>query len=204
MSIHEAAQPAPGQTVGPFFHVGLPYPGGNELVSPGQAGAIRLHGRVLDGDDQPVPDALVEIWQADPSGEICRVPGSLRRDGWSFTGWGRAATDAGGRYWFSTLPPGGTGPGLAPFIAVTVFARGLLDRLFTRAYLADDPALLEADPLLSSLPQQRRATLLATRQERDVLFDIRLQGPRETVFVSFPRTRGGRGHVPGEGGPRHG
>ncbi|MCU7727575.1 protocatechuate 3,4-dioxygenase subunit alpha [Actinoplanes sp. KI2] len=180
---------APGQTVGPFFHIGLPYPGGNELVPPGRAGAIRLHGRVFDGDGVPVPDALVEIWQADPDGKMCRVPGSIRRDGWTFTGFGRAATDPDGHYWFTTLEPGPTRPGRPPFFAVTVFARGLLDRLFTRAYLPD-PEVAGADPLLDAVDADRRGSLIATRDEQGLAFDIHLQGPRETVFLSFPKHRG--------------
>ena len=128
----------------------------------------------------PVPDAMIELWQTGPDGQVLRVPGSLRRDGWTFTGFGRAATDADGRYWFSTLPPG------APFFAVTVFARGLLDRLFTRAYLPD-PA---ADPLLEAVDPGRRDTLITTRDDFGLRFDIHLQGPRETVFLSYPRHRG--------------
>jgi protocatechuate 3,4-dioxygenase alpha subunit len=180
---------APGQTVGPFFHIGLPYPGGNELVPPGRPGAIRLHGRVLDGDGVPVPDALIEIWQADPDGKVCRAPGSIRRDGWTFTGFGRASTDPDGHYWFSTLEPGATQPGRPPFFAVTVFARGLLDRLFTRAYLPD-PEVFGPDPLLDAIDSDRRGSLIATRDERGLVFDIHLQGPRETVFLSFPKHRG--------------
>jgi protocatechuate 3,4-dioxygenase, alpha subunit len=170
----------PGQTVGPFFHLGLPYPGGNDLVPPGSPGAIRLHGVVLDGDGVPVPDAMIELWQADAAGQVVQVPGSLRRDGWTFTGFGRAATDPDGHYWFSTVRPG------APFFAVTVFARGLLDRLFTRAYLPDPPG----DPLLDAVDPARRDTLITTPDEHGLRFDIHLQGPRETVFLSFPRHRG--------------
>jgi protocatechuate 3,4-dioxygenase, alpha subunit len=180
---------APGQTVGPFFHIGLPYDGGNDLVPPGRADALRLHGRVLDGDGVGVPDALIEIWQADPDGKVCRTPGSIKRDGWTFTGFGRAATDPDGRYWFSTLEPGPTRPGRPPFFAVTVFARGLLDRLFTRAYLPD-PELFGTDPLLDAVDDSRRSTLITTRDEQGLLFDIHLQGPHETVFLSFPKHRG--------------
>ncbi|GAA0570961.1 protocatechuate 3,4-dioxygenase subunit alpha [Paractinoplanes ferrugineus] len=178
---------APGQTVGPFFHLGLPYDGDAELVPPGRTGAIRLHGTVYDGDGVPVPDALIEIWQAAPDGRIPREPGSIRRDGWTFTGFGRAAVGDDGHYTFSTLVPGPTEPGKPPFFAVAVFARGLLDRLFTRAYL---PAPEGTDALLDAVAADRRATLIATRDETGYLFDIHLQGPRETVFLSFPRHRG--------------
>ncbi|GIF19957.1 protocatechuate 3,4-dioxygenase alpha subunit [Actinoplanes tereljensis] len=178
---------APGQTVGPFFHLGLPYEKGNELVPPGRAGAIRFHGRVLDGSGVPVPDAMIEIWQADPDGKILQQPGSLRRDGWTFTGFGRAATDADGHYWFSTLTPGPTEPGKPAFFAIAVFARGLLDRLFTRAYL---PAPTDLDALLESVAEDRRGTLITAADDSGVVFDIHLQGPHETVFLSFPRHRG--------------
>ena len=120
--------PTPGQTVGPFFDYALPFDGDNTLVPASHPGAIRLHGVVLDGQGRPVPDALVELWQTDPDGSVPQEPGSLRRDGWTFTGWGRAATDAAGHYSFTTVRPGSTA-GSAPFFAITVFARGLLDRL---------------------------------------------------------------------------
>lgn len=178
--------PTPGQTVGPFFHYALPYPGDSELVPPGRADAIRLHGRVFDGDGTPIPDALIEIWQAAPDGAILREPGSLHRDGWTFTGWGRCATDNAGRYSFSTLLPGATSPTEAPFFAVTIFARGLLNRLFTRAYLPDRAALA-SDQLLTSVAPERRSTLVATADDTGFEFDIHLQGDQETVFLSYPR-----------------
>ena len=177
--------PTPGQTVGPFFHYGLPFEGGAELVPAGHPDAIRLHGNVLDGAGSPIPDALIEIWQADADGRIVQEPGSLHRDGWTFTGWGRAATDATGHYSFTTLLPGPTEPGTAPFFAVTVFARGLLDRLFTRAYVPALPSLAD-DALLASLPSDRRDTLVATADAAGLVFDIHLQGERETVFLTFP------------------
>ena len=177
--------PTPGQTVGPFFAFGLEYDGDSELVPPGRAGAIRLHGRVLDGAGDPVPDALVELWQADAAGLVVQRPGSLRRDGHTFTGWGRAPTDRTGSYSFTTVAPGPARLGSAqfgdpPFFALTVFARGLLDRLFTRAYLPGHPD----DRLLAGLDAARRATLVATEDEQGFVFDIRLQGEDETVFLS--------------------
>ncbi|MDT5127880.1 MAG: protocatechuate 3,4-dioxygenase, alpha subunit [Mycobacterium sp.] len=174
----------PGQTIGPFFGTALPFAGDNHLVPPGTAGAIQLHGVVTDGDGTPVPDALLEIWQAYADGEIPSATGSLRRDGWTFTGWGRSATDGEGRYTFSTVVPGPTAPGSSPFICVTVFARGLLNRLFTRAYLPGDH--LAADRLLQSIPAERRHTLIARRDEHGLRFDIRLQGDDETVFLRYP------------------
>jgi protocatechuate 3,4-dioxygenase alpha subunit len=179
--------PTAGQTVGPFFHYALPWPGDSELVPPGRADAVRFHGLVLDGAGDPVPDALVEIWQADAAGRVVQEPGSLRRDGFTFTGFGRAATDAAGHYSFSTIRPGPTDSGAAPFVAVTVFARGLLNRLFTRAYLPGDADTLAATPLLAGLEPDRRATLVAVEDGSALRFDIRLQGEGETVFLRHPR-----------------
>jgi len=146
---------------------------------------------VTDGERNPVPDALLEIWQADADGAIPSATGSLRRDGWTFTGWGRTATDDAGHYSFSTVPPGPTNPGAAPFFLVTVFARGLLSRLFTRAYPPGEQ--LTNDPLLNSLPPQRRQTLIACREPAGLRFDIKLQAGAqaddETVFLSYPGHR---------------
>lgn len=178
--------PTPGQTIGPFFHYALPYEGGAELVPAGHAEAIRLHGSLIEGAGSPIADALIEIWQADPAGRIVRQPGSLHRDGWTFTGWGRAATDVAGHYSFSTLVPGPTEPGAAPFFAVTVFARGLMNRLFTRAYLPGHPALT-TDPLLTSVAAERRGTLVSTADGTGFAFDIRLQGEGETVFLAYSK-----------------
>jgi len=173
----------PGQTVGPFFGYALPYPGGNLLVPQHHPDAVRLHGTVLDGDGRPVPDALLEIWQADGDGQPAQRPGSLHRDGYTFTGWGRSETDRVGHYHFSTLEPGRDEA--APFIAMTVFARGLMHRLCTRIYLPDAPGL-DDDRFLRSVPEERRNTVLAQRDgASSLLFDVHLQGPQETVFLTF-------------------
>ena len=180
--------PTAGQTIGPFYGFALSYERDHELVPPAAAGAVRLHGTVFDGDGVPVPDALLEIRQADPSGRIPQVEGSIRRDGAVFTGWGRCATDPGGRFSFTTLEPGPTAAGAAPFFAVTVFARGLLNRLFTRAYLPGDEQSLDGDRVLGAVAPERRETLVARRDEDGSLrFDVWLQGERETVFLAFPR-----------------
>jgi len=135
---------------------------------------------VRDGNGDPIPDALVELRQADATGRVPEVEGSLRRDG-RFTGWGRAATDPGGRYHFTTVEPGKVDGGAA-FFALTVFARGLTDRLFTRAYLPG-----ERDPFLDGLPEEEQLTLQAVRAADGSLeFDVRLQGEGETVFLHFP------------------
>ncbi len=179
---------SPGQTIGPFFHYALPYPRDHELVPPSHPSAVRLHGTVYDGAGAPIPDALLEIRQADAAGQVPAVEGSLRRDGTVFTGWGRCCVDAAGRFSFTTIEPGPSGNGQAAFFAVTVFARGLLNRLFTRAYLPDDESALAGDELLASLADADRTGLMAVRESDGSLrFDIHLQGDRETVFLTYPR-----------------
>jgi protocatechuate 3,4-dioxygenase alpha subunit len=177
----------PGQTIGPFFGYALPFERGNELVPPRSPGAIRLHGVVTDGAGAPVPDALLEISQADADGMVSSATGSLRRDGWAFSGWGRASTDADGHYSFTTVKPGPIHHDSAPFIAVTVFARGLLNRLFTRAYIPHDR--LADDRLLNSVAQDRRHTLIAVPDVYGLRFDIGLQGADETVFLHYREHR---------------
>jgi protocatechuate 3,4-dioxygenase, alpha subunit len=167
--------PTPGQTVGPFYGYALPYAGGPDLVPHGHPDAIRLHGVVLDGAGAPVPDALLEIFQADRDGTVPQRAGSLHRDGYTFTGWGRASTNNAGQYSFTTVTPG------APFIAMTVFARGLMNRLFTRVYLPG-----ATDEFLLSVPEDRRPTLLAEKDADGLRFDVVLQGERETVFITYP------------------
>lgn len=180
--------PTPGQTVGPFFGYALPFDRGDELVPAGHPRAVRLHGTVYDGAGEPVPDAIVELWQADPEGRIPQVEGSRARDGWTFTGFGRTPVDDTGHYSFTTLRPGPTAEGRAPFFAVTVFARGLLHRLLTRAYLPLDDAAAAGDPVLVSVPEDRRHTLVAKPDEHGFVFDIRLQGEDETVFLAYGDT----------------
>ncbi|UPO75818.1 protocatechuate 3,4-dioxygenase subunit alpha [Arthrobacter sp. Helios] len=177
----------PGQTVGPFYGYALPFSKDNELVHPGAKGAIRVQGTVRDGAGEVIPDALLEIWQADEDGSIPQQTGSLVRDSYTFTGWGRAAVDNVGNYTFTTVNPGPTEEGSAPFISVVIFARGLLNKLHTRMYLPDDEAALAKDPLLSSLPEDRRRTLIAAREaDGGLRWDIKLQGEDETVFLAYP------------------
>jgi protocatechuate 3,4-dioxygenase alpha subunit len=179
--------PTPGQTVGPFYGYALPFEHDNELVPPGSARAVQLTGTVYDGAGDPVPDAILEIWQPDEHGAVPRQTGSLRRNGFTFTGFGRAAVDPEGEFSFSTVNPGPTEVSKAPFISVVIFARGLLNRLFTRIYLPEDTAALAADPLLSSLDEDERTRLIATRgADGSLHFDIRLQGEEETPFLRFP------------------
>lgn len=184
--------PTPGQTVGPFFGFSLPYEGGPDVVDPHDARAITLHGVLYDGAGAPVPDGLIEIWQPDETGRIVQQPGSIVRDHRTCTGFGRSGTDADGRFRFFTVIPGPdqTRPERAPFIAMTVFCRGLLDTLHTRVYLPRYAALNATDPLLQSLSPQDRATLIATADGTDgsddsLRFDVCLQGDPETVFLAF-------------------
>ncbi len=168
--------PTPSQTVGPFFNIGMPGDQ-TELVDAGADGAIRIEGVVYDADG-PVVDALVELWQAAPSG---------RYDDPGFGGFGRAETDpVDGSYAFVTVKPGQVpGPGgasQAPHLLVSVFARGLLKRLATRIYFEDEPEANAADPVLAAVVPDRRETLIARRAGDAYRFDVRLQGDDETVF----------------------
>lgn len=186
------------QTVGPFFAIGLTRDGrpaalSNVLVTSATEGQrIRIEGRVLDGDGSPVPDAMLEIWQANAHGrynhpldardEVPLDPG--------FTGFGRAGTDDQGRFWFQTVKPGRV-PGphdtlQAPHILLTVFARGLLNHAVTRVYFSDEPSSAH-DPVLQYVPVERRQTLVARLNRDDATYtlDIVLQGPAETVFFNY-------------------
>ncbi len=165
-------EPTPSQTVGPFFWLGLCRRPCSELVAPGTPGALRLAGRVLDGEGAPVPDAMVELWQADATGG--------HRDGF---GWGRCGTDADGAYAFLTLRPGPLRPGEAPRFELLVFARGLLKPLLTRAYLPGEPAN-EQDPVLAAIDPGERATLVAAADGEGLRFDVHLQGERQTAFFA--------------------
>lgn len=180
----------PWQTVGPFFHFALPTLG--DLTTGAAPGPrIEIVGTVFDADGAPVPDALVEIWQANTAGRYaCAADdrGDIALDP-GFTGFGRAATDANGGFRFLTVPPGRVpGPGnslQAPHIAVGVFGRGLLKRLCTRLYFEDGPGADE-DPILALVPPERRVTLIARRtSEASYRFDIHLQGEHETVFFDL-------------------
>jgi protocatechuate 3,4-dioxygenase alpha subunit len=179
----------PSQTVGPFLHIILPWPDGADVVPTDTPGRIVIRGRVLDGDGNGLPDALVETWQADPHGRFDHPddPRDAPPVVAGFRGFGRCATATDGGYAIATLKPGplpdASGGTEAPHIDVSVFARGLLDRVVTRVYFADEPDANAADPVLRSLPDPARArTLFATPEPGGYRFDIHLQGPDETVF----------------------
>ncbi|MEU2776889.1 protocatechuate 3,4-dioxygenase subunit alpha [Streptomyces sp. NPDC007162] len=190
----ENVLPTPSHTVGPFYGYALPFRGGEDIAPLGHPDTVTVHGYVLDGEGAPLPDAFVELWGADPEGNVSTTDGSMRRDpasgghlgrnGVEFTGWGRIQTDADGHWYARTLRPGARG-GSAPYLSACVFARGLLVHLFTRIYLPGDEAALAADPLLTRLGD-RRDTLIAAEEGRGTYrFDIRLQGEGETVFLEF-------------------
>ncbi|HEX8389604.1 MAG TPA: protocatechuate 3,4-dioxygenase subunit alpha [Sphingomonas sp.] len=201
----------PSQTVGPFFHYGLPWKGGADLVGRSEMGArpelfaeehwvlnlssptgtpageaIEIAGRVLDGDGAPVPDAMVELWQANAAGRY-RAEGDRREERAidpHFVGFGRASTDDAGVYRFRTIRPGRVDDAQAPHVALSIFGRGILKRLATRLYFADGEGN-DTDPVLASVPPARRGTLVAERREGCWWLDIVLCGERETVFFDL-------------------
>ncbi|MGH2466264.1 MAG: protocatechuate 3,4-dioxygenase subunit alpha [Candidatus Limnocylindrales bacterium] len=171
------------QTVGPYFGFALPWPDGPFAARAGAPGAIWIRGRVTDGAGEPVDDALIETWQADPAGRFPEATGAAAS---GFRGFARCPTDCRGEYAILTLKPGRVAApegGLqAPHIDVLVFARGLLKHLMTRIYFADEASNGE-DPVLAGLADvDLRGTLVAERTDDGYRFDIRLQGERETVF----------------------
>jgi protocatechuate 3,4-dioxygenase, alpha subunit len=181
----------PSQTVGPYLGIGMPWADGPNAVTPDTTGAIRIGGLVLDGEGVPLPDAVVETWQADPDGRFDHPDdprGAAKPAVAGFRGFGRSLTDGHGRYEIVTLRPGPLpapdGGTEAPHLDVSVFARGMLDRVVTRIYFPDEEAANDADPVLSAITDpDRRATLIAAPgADGQLQFDIRLQGEHETVF----------------------
>ncbi|MEA2322729.1 MAG: protocatechuate 3,4-dioxygenase, alpha subunit [Solirubrobacteraceae bacterium] len=177
----------PSQTVGPYFSIGLHWEDGPFAVAEGTDGAVWLRGRVTDGAGDPVPDAVVESWQADPSGHFAH-PDDPRGVAEGFRGFARAPTSPDGEFAILTVKPGPVpGPGgalQAPHIDLSVFARGLLNRVVTRVYFADEPGANAGDPILQEIPGDERGTLLAEPTDDGYRFDVRLQGEDETVFFA--------------------
>ena len=180
----------PSQTVGPYFAYGLAaqqyhYPfgqvAGGAIAAEGAESRIRIVGRVYDGEGAPIPDALIEFWQADAEGRF-GAP--------EFGGFGRqgTGTDAEGRFVFETIKPGAAAGG-APFVTIVLFMRGLLSHLYTRLYFPDEEAANAADPVLAAIPSERRKTLIATPEATSggiqYRFDIHMQGVDETVFFDL-------------------
>lgn len=182
--------PTPSQTVGPFFHLGLLANFAGTLAGPDAKGErVRLICSIWDGDDMPVPDAMVELWQANAEGKY-HHPDDRQNKALdpAFCGFGRLATSEDGSCIFETIRPGrvpGQGNTLqAPHLNVSLFARGVLKRLATRIYFSGDPANGE-DPILALVPADRRDTLMARPEGGHPgtwRFDLRLCGERETVF----------------------
>jgi protocatechuate 3,4-dioxygenase, alpha subunit len=184
----------PSQTVGPYFSMRLPWPGGPYVVPDGTPGAITIVGRMYDGDGNAVPDGLVETWQADPDGRFAHPDdprGLIPVADPAFRGFGRCPTGPDGSFRIVTLKPGPLptpdGDIEAPHLDVSVFARGLLDRVVTRMYFPDETTANAADPVLGAISEpSRRATLIAVPEPGGELrFDIWLQGEHETVFFSL-------------------
>jgi protocatechuate 3,4-dioxygenase alpha subunit len=194
--------PTGSQTVGPFFHLGFVYLERENLVADGVTGEqVTIRGKVLDGDGQVVPDAVLEIWQADSAGRYSLEMPGQHSAAPRFLGFGRVETDDNGEFRFTTVKPGRSpspdGGLQAPHIVITLFSRGLLKPLLTRIYFPDEPSNAE-DPILKLVPRERRSTLIATpsgegganTKPQDVspkIFDwkIVMQGDGETVFFDY-------------------
>lgn len=186
----------PSQTVGPYFAYGLASTQygydfrslfGAELAEPRTPGTpILITGRVLDGNLEPIGDAMLEIQHADAQGRRPATPADVAASG--FRGFGRMGTGTlpGNRFAFRTIKPGATADGQAPHVDVIVTMRGLLSHAFTRIYFDDEAGANAADPVLATVPADRRATLIARRDPQPgglvYHFDIHMQGDAETVF----------------------
>ncbi len=175
----------PSQTAGPYLSLGLAWPDGPDVVRDGTHGAIWIRGVLRDGDGSPVPDGVIETWQADPEGRFAH-PAAASEGGTSFRGFGRCLTDQLGRFAIRTLKPGRVpapdGRLQAPHVDVSVFARGLLVRVVSRIYFGDEPDANDEDPVLATVPDERRHTLIARPADDGYEFDVNLQGDDETVF----------------------
>jgi protocatechuate 3,4-dioxygenase alpha subunit len=179
----------PSQTVGPFLSIGLIWDDGPDVVPVGAPGALEIHGYLYDGKGDPVADGLIETWQADAEGRFTHPDdprGTTDPTPAGFRGIGRCATDGEGRWHVLTVKPGplptDDGTAEAPHIDISVFARGLLDRLVTRMYFPDEATTNDTDPVLTTIDPDRRASLVARVDADGLRFDIHLQGPDETVF----------------------
>jgi protocatechuate 3,4-dioxygenase, alpha subunit len=187
----------PSATVGPFFKYGLSSDGAyawndavprSTVTSDAGGERIVIAGRVIDGDGAGVPDAMVEIWQADATGRY--VHPSQAASNTAFRGFARVDTDKDGGFRVETIKPGSVagphGTMQAPHIVIALFARGMLRHLYTRIYFAEETAANSRDAVLAAVPEARRATLLAKRgSDGTYSFDLRIQGGAETVFFAL-------------------
>ncbi len=182
--------PTPSQTVGPYLHLGLAWLTTTDLAKNASAGErIVVAGSVLDGDGQPIPDALLEVWQANADGKYAHPDDTQnKRIDPGFNGFGRIPTDKNGRFRFATIKPGMTpGPGntlQAPHIVVALFMRGMLRHLYTRIYFSDETANA-TDPILGHIEDPARRKSLIARRSADApeyRWDVHMQGENETVF----------------------
>ncbi|MGI8627907.1 MAG: protocatechuate 3,4-dioxygenase subunit alpha [Geodermatophilaceae bacterium] len=180
----------PAQTVGPYLSIGMTWEQGEYVVPEGSANSFWIRGRLLDGDGEPVPDGLVETWQADQDGAFGHANPGVEPAGKGFRGFGRSLTGPDGAYAIHTLKPGAVsddeGGMQAPHLDVSVFARGLLHRVVMRFYFGDETTANAQDPVLASLPDEAaRSTLIAQPDGAGgYILDIRLQGDNETVFFA--------------------
>lgn len=189
----------PSQTVGPYFKYGLTPGGayawndafGNDLLTPDVSGErIRIVGRVFDGDGKVVPDSMLEIWQADAQGRFADPQDTRSVPNSAFKGFGRCGTNPDGEFSFHTVKPGSVpgpkGRPQAPHIVMAAFARGMTQQTMTRIYFEGDAANA-ADPILALVPEERRGTLIARKDngEATYRFDVHLQGDNETVFFDL-------------------
>ena len=179
----------PSATVGRYWSIGLAWEDGPHAVEPGADGAIWIRGKVFDGGGTPLAVGLVETWQADPAGRFDHPDDPRGRSTWpGFRGFGRSSLVDDGEFAICTVKPGrvpdGDGGLQAPHIDVSIFSQGLLDRVVTRIYFADEAEANAEDTVLRSVPENRRGTLVAEPSADGYRFDVHLQGERETVFFA--------------------
>jgi protocatechuate 3,4-dioxygenase alpha subunit len=184
---------SPWQTVGPFFSIGLESRYVTDVAGPNAAGQrVVISGHIFDGDEAPIQDALLEIWQANAHGKYTHPEDTQDKPvDPEFLGHGRVPTGADGRFEFTTIKPGTAnspnGVSQSPHLSVSLMMRGLLRRLTTRIYFSDE-LLNASDRVLRLVEPARRKTLIlvpdAQRSGR-FLWDIHMQGDSETVFFDF-------------------
>lgn len=185
-----SAELTPSQTVGPYLAIGLTWPDGAFAAEADTEGAFWIRGAMFDGVGVPIPDGMIETWQANPDGSFASPEdprGAVDYPG--FRGYARCITDEAGTFAVRTVKPGavpdGSGGWQAPHIDVSVFARGMLNRVVTRIYFADESAANAQDPVLNSLPAAGRTTLIATATADGYQWDVHVQGENETVFFAL-------------------